>query len=249
MEGGSSAVSDDSGLLARGHLPARSVHEQLWQLSMATQQSLAAAVCQCLGMAGVCIAISNLAWITLETDMSFHQLRSEYWAVTYVFGVPVHLQSRQWLNETQSAEIVLLSTDQWVFADLMMGSCFLSVLAGFIAFFLDFIEIKKLGVARLIIATVLHILSAILCALVLGFCTWIFIIIQKPSIKNLLNKHQYATSLGESFYLTIAAFILESLASIFSIWSAMVYGKDLHPSEIVGEIESNRFCPGAVQPV
>ncbi|CAM5110320.1 unnamed protein product [Eretmochelys imbricata] len=101
MEGGSSAVSDDLGLLARGHLPARSVHEQLWQLSMATQQSLAAAVCQCLGTAGVCIAISNLAWITLETDMSVHQLRSEYWAVTYVFGVPVRLQSRQWLNETQ----------------------------------------------------------------------------------------------------------------------------------------------------
>ncbi|KAG6925145.1 transmembrane protein 127, partial [Chelydra serpentina] len=218
------------------------------QLPRATQHSLAAAMCQGLGMAALCIAISNLAWITLETNVPLHLLTSKYWAVIYVFGVPVRLQAQQWLNETLSTEIVLLSSDQWVFIDLMMGICFLSLLAGFIAFFLDFIEIKKLGVARLIIATVLHILSAILCALVLVFCSWLLTVVQKPSINNLLHEHYYATSLGESFYLTIAAFSLASLASLFSVWSTKVYGKDLLPSERVwerGTKESNRFGPGA----
>ncbi|XP_065454436.1 uncharacterized protein LOC122174210 isoform X2 [Chrysemys picta bellii] len=104
MKGDSSAVSDNSGLLALvAHLPPRSIHEELWQLSRATQQSLAAATCQCLGVAALSIAISNLAWITLETNVPLHLLhRSEYWAVIYVFGVPTRLQSQQWLNETQS---------------------------------------------------------------------------------------------------------------------------------------------------
>ncbi|KAH1169933.1 transmembrane protein 127-like [Mauremys mutica] len=256
MEGDSSAASDNSRLLSlitTGHLPARSVHEQMWQLSMATQQSLAAATCQCLGVAALCIALSSLAWIALETNVPLHLLkRSEYWAVIIYFGVPTRLQSQLWLNETQSTEIVILSSDQWVFVDVMMGICYLSVLVGFIAFLLDFIEIKKLGVARLIIATVLHILSAILCALVLVFCSWILTIIQKPSVNNLLNKHYYVTSLGVSFYLTIAAFIFASLASIFSVWSMKVYGKDLLPSQRVGDSETketNRFGPGAQQPV
>ncbi|XP_074848190.1 uncharacterized protein LOC142012238 [Carettochelys insculpta] len=242
MEQRSSVLSEDSGLLAMvfaSNVPARSDHQRLWQLSMATQQSLAAAACQCLGVAALCIAISNLSWIVLETKIAKHLLqRSEYWATIYVSGVPVTLRPQEWLNETGSSDIVLLTSNQWVFIHLMMGICFLSVVAGFTAFLLDFIEIKKIGMVRLIIATVLHVLSAVLCALVLVFCTWILTVIQKPSISKLLNEHHYAASLGESFYLTIAAFILSSLASIFSTWSVKLYGKDSPPIEGIEESET-----------
>ncbi|XP_025035330.1 transmembrane protein 127-like [Pelodiscus sinensis] len=239
MERRTSSGSEYSGLLAMvaaGNLPVRSDHEQLWELSMATQYSLAAATCQCLAVAALCIAVSNLGWIMLETtDHEPLQKRSEFWVAIYIFGVPIRLKSQQWLNQTSYSDIILLRPNQWVFIHLMLGMCFLGVLTGFVAFLLDFIEIKKLGVARLIISSFLHILSAVLCALVLVFCTWLLTIIQTSKTKELLKVYHYASSLGESFYLTIGGFILASLASIFSIWSLKLYEKDSPPVEDVEE--------------
>lgn len=54
---------------------------------------------------------------------------------------------------------MLWARDDWTQVDGIIAGSILALITGFTSFLLDFIEVKKLGRKRLIIAVALHILT------------------------------------------------------------------------------------------
>ncbi|KYO29531.1 hypothetical protein Y1Q_0004933 [Alligator mississippiensis] len=144
--------------------------ESLWQLPLTAKQGLAAATTQCISLAALCVAISYLSWVELEYRAHSDDRLVMRWAVSYTFGVPFSLHSAYWLNTSAEEfnpvapnfweqDIMLWARDDWTQVDGIIAGSILALITGFTSFLLDFIEVKKLGRKRLIIAVALHILT------------------------------------------------------------------------------------------
>ncbi|XP_061440883.1 uncharacterized protein LOC133364417 [Rhineura floridana] len=203
-------------LLAARGLSARSVHEQLHELSLATVYCILAALMQCLSLASLCVAISLLKWVAVTQNPYTQQPKR--W-ISYSFGVPDEVDVFEGQNITNSdlQKIHLFSNN--IFVPLLISTCFISMLFGFVAFLLAFIEMEILGKHQMAVATFLHVSSGIFLAALVAVCCWCLVRMNERFRKDDLKKAELLSYLGESFYVALLSLAFIILAAALSWWS------------------------------
>ncbi|KAJ7327261.1 hypothetical protein JRQ81_017020 [Phrynocephalus forsythii] len=195
-----------------------SIHQQLGELSLSTIYSLLATLMQCLSLGGLCVAISLLKWIVMLQPF-FHRPSV---LVTFSFGVPYDVSVYEpWNpNATDSRKYYLFSDeDNNIIEPVMTSVCFMSLLSGFLAFLLGFVEVKKLGQNQTAIVTFLHILSGLFLIGLIVLCCWCLVKIQHRINEDAWKIFQLKAIPGESFYSALMSCVIIVIAVVFSLRS------------------------------
>ncbi|XP_029449705.1 uncharacterized protein LOC115087092 isoform X2 [Rhinatrema bivittatum] len=98
---------------------------------------------------------------------------------------------------------------------LMAICCYLSILIGLLAFFLDFLLMKRLQVLGVKIAALLHIFTALSSATAVGLCSCLFVIIIYNT-KEEAGQINFVAAFGESFFFGIFSFSVSVCAAVLS---------------------------------
>ncbi|XP_029449678.1 transmembrane protein 127-like isoform X1 [Rhinatrema bivittatum] len=167
---------------------------------------LPAAFLQCLAVVAMCAAVADPSWIEVY---EINRTGSE----CCVFGVAyvLHLAG----NFTAAGPNYLLNQNGITLMVLMAICCYLSILIGLLAFFLDFLLMKRLQVLGVKIAALLHIFTALSSATAVGLCSCLFVIIIYNT-KEEAGQINFVAAFGESFFFGIFSFSVSVCAAVLS---------------------------------
>lgn len=202
--------------ILQGDRDPQNIHAVFNEIPLATEFSLAAALAQLISLACICVAVSLVKWILLLPSKSA-KMTGIRPSASYVLGVPYKLEVVDLENIT-TEELVINSsgvTGDTVLT-LMSTACVMSMIFGFVAFLLDFMELNNLDHYRLTLATSLHILSGLFLVTLISICWWWFLTIDRWLLKKDTQKFHLKIIMAESFYLCLVSLIFLVIAVVLS---------------------------------
>ncbi|XP_053314090.1 uncharacterized protein LOC128478038 [Spea bombifrons] len=176
-------------------------------LGTASESNLAAAAVQVFAVVAMSTAMADPRWMQVDVQKK-----------VYVLGVAEALHLR--LNFTGSPEI--LKEEGMHILIFMTFCCYGSIFIGFLAFMLDFLDIKHqriLGCLKC--ATILHFITVLSTAAAVGLCIHLYLLILHELKTNSTRTNESSVVLGESFAFAIfsglASFLATVLSCVFSV--------------------------------
>ncbi|KAM8939580.1 transmembrane protein 127-like [Pelodytes ibericus] len=165
------------------------------------ERCLSAAVLQGLAVVSLCTAVGDPSWLLVQAG-----------GQSYVYGVAYTLHRGFNLTETGSLHLLHdIGSDVLV---LMTTFCYTSILMGFAAFLLDFLETRNLRLMGVKIAPLLHFTTVLSTAVAVGLCSYLFAFIlqEVQSFKVKENSVEF----GESYFFAIFSGVSSLIAGVLS---------------------------------
>ncbi|MEE6462868.1 hypothetical protein FKM82_001750 [Ascaphus truei] len=108
----------------------------------------------------------------------------------------------------------------------MATCCYVSILVGFTAFLLDFLETRKVRLMGVKVAALLHMTTALSTAAAVGLCSCLFVLILQEIHCQSIEVHKNPVTFSESFYFAIFACVVSVIAGVLSFRYSRTYTRE-----------------------
>ncbi|KAG8453286.1 hypothetical protein GDO86_000066 [Hymenochirus boettgeri] len=186
--------------------------EPLGPRACAPERRLGSALLQALAVMFLCTAVSDPSWLHVQDGNR-----------STVYGVSEILH--RGLNWTARDTDYPLHTNWLIFLLLMAICCYLSILIGFVAFFLDFLDTRKCGKIVVKLSSILHITTVLTSAGALMLCSYLYILLIQEIKSQAAETTKDSVWFGESFIFAIVACVMSFGAATLSVIHAIKYSR------------------------
>ncbi|XP_053560288.1 transmembrane protein 127 [Bombina bombina] len=193
-------------------LASPSHRSQLGCPQLPRERCLAAALLQGLAVVSVCTSVSDPSWLQVR-------LPGEE---DYVYGVAFVLH----LGGNLTGTHYLLHKDGISLLLLMTMCCYISILMGFAAFLLDFLETRNAQIMGMKLAVIMHFITAISTAAAVGLCSYLFVLLLQEIAGKSIKTSQKPVIFGESFFFAIFACVMSLFAALLSLCYSRTYRRE-----------------------
>ncbi|XP_075046130.1 transmembrane protein 127-like [Mixophyes fleayi] len=169
------------------------------------ERCLAAVFAQALAVVSACTALADPSWLLVQVE-----------GRSYVYGpgYVLHLG----LNLTEPGPHHLLHKKGLDILVLILFCCYVSILIGFAAFLLDFLDTRFKRLNGIKVPPILHFTTVLSSGAAVAQCIYLYIDLYQEVRFQVLKPPKNYVTLGESFYFALCACVTSLIATALSLY-------------------------------
>ncbi|XP_063781408.1 transmembrane protein 127-like [Pseudophryne corroboree] len=180
-----------------------------------SQRCLPAAFSQTLAVVSACTALADPSWLLVQME-----------GREYVYG-PAYVLHRGF-NLTETGPYYLLYEKGLCVLVLILTCCYASIVFGFSAFLLDFLDTRFWTIMGMKVSPALHFITVLSSGAAVAQCSYLYVVLSQEVHFQIMQPPPNYVSLGESFYFAIFACIASIVATGLSLYYPRRYRREYH---------------------